>query len=130
MHFNWKLFLLFLAPCIKSFVKIPNAVLGPTTTPITVRERVTHRVSTGIPGYNLHTKMILNFFPISIMEEVLEFLINSRTTFLSVNQKFPEPCTVIPERSTILFPFMEKLFQNFPWFWKNIRNLLNLKINK
>ena len=28
-----------------------------------------------------------------------EFRINTGTTFLSVNRKFPEPCSVIPERS-------------------------------
>ena len=36
-----------------------------------------------------------------------------RNDFLSVNRKFPEPCSIIPERSG-KFWFTEKSFRNFP----------------
>ena len=73
-------------------------------------------VSTGIPGYGLRTEMIRNFFSISIKDKVPEVR-NSGSIperlFLSVNRKFPEHCSVIPERSG-KFRFTEKLFRNFP----------------
>ena len=67
-----------------------------------------YRLSTGIPGYGLHTEMILKFFPI--------------------NWKFPECCSRITEQSGIpehsgnfwnvieyhFGKFSEKLFWNFP----------------
>ena len=49
-----------------------------------------------------------------------EFRINSGTTFLSVNWKFPETCFVIAERSG-KFRFTEKSFQKVK---KNVKNIL------
>ena len=56
----------------------------------------TSRVSTGIPGYGLHTEIIWNFFPFPLWKRFRKTGIPER--FFSVKRKFPERCSGIPNR--------------------------------
>ena len=59
------------------------------------------RVSTGIPGYGLHTEMIQKFFPFPLWKRFRKSGIPEG--FFSVNRKFPGRCSGITERYRIVF---------------------------
>ena len=65
----------------------------------------TSRVSTGIPGYGLHTEIIWNFFPFPLWKRFRKTGIPERflERFLSVNLQFPGRCSGITERYRIVF---------------------------
>jgi len=97
-----------------------------------LQSKVFSRVSTGIPSYGLRTEIVRNFFPFLLWKRFR----NSGNNFLSViNWKFSEPLSVILKRSRILFqkiPVNGKIVPEFSRkrFRKNVRNILNLLIDK
>ena len=68
-------------------------------------DRCAIRVPTGIPGYGLRMEMIRKFFPFPLWKRFRKSGIPERfpERFFSVNRKFPERCSGIPDRYGIQF---------------------------